>query len=154
MDCTGSMGSYIESAKENIRSIVEEIVVSEKSDVRLALIEYRDHPPQDMSFVTREHDFTSKVNEMRAWLDACSADGGGDLPEAVADGLHAVLKLSWRDESTKICVLIADAPPHGLQANDTFPNGCPNGFDPIKIVREIAAKHITLYVVGVEPSIG
>lgn len=46
MDCTGSMGSYIASATENIRSIVEEIVVSEKSDVHLALVEYRDHPPQ------------------------------------------------------------------------------------------------------------
>jgi len=46
MDCTGSMGSYIASATSNIRSIVEEIVVSEKSDIRLALVEYRDHPPQ------------------------------------------------------------------------------------------------------------
>ena len=46
MDCTGSMGSYIESARENIRAIVEEIVTSEKSDIRLALVEYRDHPPQ------------------------------------------------------------------------------------------------------------
>ena len=46
MDCTGSMGSYIASATANIRSIVEEIVVSEKCDVRLALVEYRDHPPQ------------------------------------------------------------------------------------------------------------
>jgi hypothetical protein len=46
MDCTGSMGSYIASATSNIRSIVEEIVISEKSDVRLALVEYRDHPPQ------------------------------------------------------------------------------------------------------------
>jgi len=46
MDCTGSMGPYIESARNNIRSIVEEIVVSEKSDVRMALVEYRDHPPQ------------------------------------------------------------------------------------------------------------
>jgi hypothetical protein len=51
MDCTGSMGSYISSATQNIRSIVEEIVVSEKSDVRLALVEYRDHPPQ----VSREN---------------------------------------------------------------------------------------------------
>lgn len=40
------MGSYIESARENIRFIVEEIVTSEKSDIRLALVEYRDHPPQ------------------------------------------------------------------------------------------------------------
>lgn len=46
MDCTGSMGSYIYSATKNIRSIVDEIVTSERSDVRLALIEYRDHPPQ------------------------------------------------------------------------------------------------------------
>jgi hypothetical protein len=46
MDCTGSMGMYINSAKENIRAIVEEIIVSEKSDIRLALVEYRDHPPQ------------------------------------------------------------------------------------------------------------
>jgi len=33
---------------------------------------------------------------------------GGDLPEAVADGLHDALKLSWREKSTKICVLISD----------------------------------------------
>jgi len=46
MDCTGSMGSYIASATQNIRSIVEEIVTSEKSDIHLALVEYRDHPPQ------------------------------------------------------------------------------------------------------------
>jgi hypothetical protein len=46
MDCTNSMRSYIVSATSNIRSIVEEIVISEKSDVRLALVEYRDHPPQ------------------------------------------------------------------------------------------------------------
>jgi hypothetical protein len=46
MDSTGSMGSYIHSATQHIRSIVEKIVESEKSNVRLALIEYRDHPPQ------------------------------------------------------------------------------------------------------------
>ena len=46
MDCTGSMGSYIASATANSRAIVEESGVSEKCDVRLALFEYRDHPPQ------------------------------------------------------------------------------------------------------------
>ncbi len=46
LDCTGSMGSYIASATQNIRAIVEEIVISEKSDIHLALVEYRDHPPQ------------------------------------------------------------------------------------------------------------
>ncbi|CAF0796183.1 unnamed protein product [Adineta steineri] len=154
MDCTGSMGSYIASATNSIRSIVEEIVVSEKSDIHLALVEYRDHPPQDATFVTRVHDFTAKVSEMKGWLEQCSAQGGGDAPEAVADGLHAALKLSWRENATKICVLISDAPPHGLDPNgDQFPNGCPAGLDPLKIVREMAEKHITLYTVGVEPPI-
>ena len=108
MDCTGSMGSYIENARNSIRTIVEEIVASEKSDVRLALVEYRDHPPQERTFVTRTHDFTPSIKEMKNWLDACSANGGGDAPEAVADGLHDTLKLSWREKSTKICVLISD----------------------------------------------
>ncbi|UJR24167.1 hypothetical protein I4U23_027133 [Adineta vaga] len=154
MDCTSSMTTYISSALNNIHAIVEEIVVSEKSDIRLALVEYRDHPPQDITFVTRVHDFTAKVSEMRGWLQQCQAYGGGDQAEAVADGLHAVLKLSWRPESTKICILIADAPPHGLNSfGDGFPNGCPNGLDPVQIVREMAEKHITLYSVGVEPPI-
>lgn len=61
MDCTGSMGSYIDSATKSIRSIVEEIVVSEKSDVRLALVEYRDHPPQVRS--RRLRDQTSSPRE-------------------------------------------------------------------------------------------
>lgn len=92
---------------------------------------------------------------MKGWLEGCDAQGGGDAPEAVADALHAVLKLSWRPEATKICVLISDAPPHGLDlANDGFPDGDPGGIDPLKTVRDMAEKQITLYCVGVEPPIG
>ncbi|CAF1518249.1 unnamed protein product [Adineta steineri] len=154
MDCTGSMGPYIDSAKNNIHAIIEEIVANETSNIRLALIAYRDHPPQDTSFVTCVHDFTTQVNEMKSWLDNFRADGGGDTPEAVADARHDVLHLSWRSDATKICVLISDAPPHGLhQENDSFPNGCPAGHDPARLVRNMAEQHITLYVVGVEPPI-
>ena len=46
MDCTGSMGSYIKSATDNIRLIVDGIASKEMVTIRLALIEYRDHPPQ------------------------------------------------------------------------------------------------------------
>lgn len=80
----------------------------EQSDVKLGLVEYRDHPPQESTFVTRKHDFTDKVGDMRKWLTECSAVGGGDEPEAVADALDDALNLSWREKSTKICVLISD----------------------------------------------
>jgi hypothetical protein len=46
MDCTSSMSAYIQSAKGNICSIVDEIGKRELIMIRLALIEYRDHPPQ------------------------------------------------------------------------------------------------------------
>ena len=40
------MSAYIDSAKNNICAIVNEIVTRELIMIRLALIEYRDHPPQ------------------------------------------------------------------------------------------------------------
>jgi len=49
---------------------------------------------------------------------------GGDTPEAVADALFEVQRLSWRSNATKICVLVSDAPPHGLGCSgDAFPAG-------------------------------
>jgi len=117
-------------------------------------VEYRDHPPQDETFVTKKHDFTDSVKEMKNWLEGCSAQGGGDAPEAVADALHDILHLNWREKATKICVLISDAPPHGLGASgDGFPNGFPNGIDPLVCAAKMAEKGITLYSVGCEPAI-
>lgn len=154
MDCTGSMGSFIKEAQENIRAIADEIVRQEKADLHLALIEYRDHPPEDTSFVTRVLDFTWSLRDMKTRLDACSADGGGDAPESVVDAMHELLKLSWRPEATKVCVFISDAPPHGLGTNgDNFPTGCPSGLDPMVVIRQIAEKCITMYMIGCEPSI-
>lgn len=148
-DCTGSMGSYIAAAQSNIRSIVEHIQAEEKSDVRFGLIQYRDHAPQDTTFVVQTTPFTTSVREMKASVDTMRAAGGGDGPEAVADGLHAALHLDWRKEATKVCVLIADAPPHGLEpSGDGFPNGCPDGHDPLGICRTMAEEGIVLYTVG------
>ncbi|XP_070579987.1 uncharacterized protein [Ptychodera flava] len=149
MDCTGSMSSYINEARKNIQNIVEEIVAKEMSDIHLAMVEYRDHPPQDSSFVTRVMDFTPSLKNMQKTMDKMSASGGGDGPEAVADGLHKALNLKWRPGATKVCVLIADAPPHGLgDGGDGFPKGCPAGHDPMKISRKMAEKNITLYSVA------
>ena len=48
------------------------------------------------------HPFTSSVAGMRANLATLSANGGGDGPEAVVDGLHAALQLPFRKDSTKV----------------------------------------------------
>ncbi|KAG8867824.1 hypothetical protein FRC20_004769, partial [Serendipita sp. 405] len=62
-DCTGSQGSYITSATKNIEEISRAIFESGKlvypDDLRLGLIAFRDHPPQDHTYITKNFGFTS-----------------------------------------------------------------------------------------------
>jgi Mg-chelatase subunit ChlD len=151
-DCTGSMGSYLYQAQSNIKSIAQQIITSEHASVRMALVAYRDNPPQDKTFATSVHDFTSSLDEMETSLMRYTAQGGGDGPECVADALYEVSNLKYRPSAAKICVFIADAPPHGLgESGDGFPNGSPNGHDPYAISRRLSQIGVTVYAVGCEP---
>jgi hypothetical protein len=122
-DCTGSMGLYIRSAQENIRLIATSIHdrLGKTASVRFALVKYRDHPSQDTTFVMELSDFTENLDVMKSNVDAMAAKGGGDGPEAVAAALHKLNELSWRPNATKVCVLISDAPPHGLGLEERKP---------------------------------
>mmetsp|Transcript_15712 Transcript_15712/g.46602 ORF Transcript_15712/g.46602 Transcript_15712/m.46602 type:complete len:427 (-) Transcript_15712:210-1490(-) len=153
-DCTGSMSSYIHAAQQNIQHIAQRIMTDHNANVRFALITYRDHPPQDHSYVTRGFPFTESVAEMKGYVDTMHAQGGGDGPEAVTAAMSDALGLPWRPNAAKVAVLIADAPPHGLEpCGDGFPNGDPEGRDPLDIARAMAAKGVTCYSVGVEPTL-
>lgn len=154
-DCTGSMGQYIRAAQQHIKAIVQRISKTEMAKVQFGLICYRDHPPQDLSYVTQTYEFTTDLNTMEGYVNTMSASGGGDGPEALTAGLHKALELPWRPNSTKVVVLIADAPPHGLELDgDGFPNGDPDGHDPLEIARAMAAHGIACYAVGCEPTLG
>jgi len=155
MDCTGSMGSYIDAAKSNITAIVKRLSEQENADVRFGLVAYRDHPPQDATFITKTFPFTTTLSAIQQHLGTLDAAGGGDGPEAVAAALKSALDMNWREEATKICILIADAPPHGLgEDGDGFPNGSPDGVDPLQVLDQMGAKGICVYAVGCEPALG
>ena len=117
-DCTGSQGSYISSATKNIQLICDNIYQSGKlqarEDLRVGLVAYRDHPPQDHTWVTRNFGFSSDIDKVHRDLSSLYASGGGDGPEAVTAGLAEALKMDWREQASKMIVLIADAPPHGV----------------------------------------
>jgi von Willebrand factor type A domain len=135
LDVTGSQGPYIESAKQSVETICTDILKSDKlqspEDLRFGLIAFRDHPPQDCTFVTREWDFTPDVKQMLRNLKSLPPpSGGGDGPEAVTTALSKALTMKWRKQKDcrKIVVLISDAPPHGIGSQDDgFPDGVPNG---------------------------
>ena len=166
-DTTGSQGPYINSAKKAIRDICDKISASadiKKESIRFGLIAFRDHPPQDMSYVTRNFGFTDNITIMQANLNRLSALGGGDGPEAQTAALAAALDMEWIDDAVKMVVLITDSPPHGIgedrdgftQSPDRKLNIVPeidffsllltrfSENDPLEIARQMAERGIAL----------
>jgi hypothetical protein len=151
VDCTGSMGPYIQQIQANIISIADQLVALESANINFGLVTYRDVRDRDnlVSF-----GFDPDVKKMKAAVDHMKHSGGDDAPEMLASGLDAATRLKFRDEATKICVLITDAPPHGIESSgDNYPDGDPNCRDLLAIVRDLAAQGVIMFSVGCEPSI-
>lgn len=123
-DTTGSQGPYIQSARKAIRDICDKISASSElsnDQIRFGLIAFRDHPPQDNTYVIRSFGFTTDVNVMQNNLSSLIASGGGDGPEAQTAAIAAALEMEWAENAVKMVVLITDAPPHGLgEVGDGF----------------------------------
>ena len=75
-DCTASMGAYIQAAQANITTIVERISSQHGTGVRFGLISYRDHPPEDHSYVTKSFPFTEERAKMSEYVNTMSPEGG------------------------------------------------------------------------------
>ncbi|KAJ1300100.1 hypothetical protein OPQ81_002582 [Rhizoctonia solani] len=158
-DFTYSQSPYIDQARREINQVCDSLLrLSEGElavqDLRFGLVAFRDHPPQDDSFVTQRFDFTSDTSTMASNLGSLSVFGGGDGPEAQCDALFDALHSPWNGSATKVAVLVTDAPPHGIEGDsDGFPNGCPCGHDPLELAGEMLSAGITLYVVACEPEL-
>ncbi|MBK5331102.1 MAG: VWA domain-containing protein [Ilumatobacteraceae bacterium] len=112
LDATGSMGDEIGRLKTTIDTVAAQVAGFEsKPDVRFAMTLYRD---EGDTFVTSTFDFTGDIEVFRAALNDVVADGGGDYPEAVEEGLESALsEPSWRDPAStlQLVFLVGDAPP-------------------------------------------
>jgi hypothetical protein len=154
------MKDDIRAVKDSLFEIVEKIVSRvENLQIRFAIVSYRDHPPQDRTYVTRVFDFTNQIKKVHREISKLKPSEGGDTPEAVADGLfEARTRLSWTTDAYKVLLLVGDAPPHGRMYNslsdDYFPKGCPKGHDPIDEVKTLKMgfrNTIFLFVCGCNP---
>ncbi|KAH7912674.1 hypothetical protein BJ138DRAFT_750081 [Hygrophoropsis aurantiaca] len=160
-DATGSQQPYIDNARAEINQICTTLATTGSfapGNLRIGLVAFRDHPPQDNTFVTQYHPLTSDVGLVRSQLSRLAAHGGGDGPEAQSDAMAVALTANWRDDAVKIVILITDAPPHGIRNAvndyvDMFPNGCPQQNDPLHIANRFNAFGITLHVVACEPTL-
>src|SRR5262249_26527360 len=110
LDTTGSMSEEIEAVKSTIRTVAQKLQ-NDQTDVHIGLVEYKDRGD---SPVTRTFAFTSDLKSFSKSVANLHADGGGDTPEDMQQGLQVALdKLQWRsDAAVRMMVVIADAPPH------------------------------------------
>ncbi|RDE12031.1 MAG: hypothetical protein C4K47_08885 [Candidatus Thorarchaeota archaeon] len=154
------MKDDIEAVRDNLFRIVDRVAERTKGlHIRFGIVSYRDHPPQDRTYVTRVFDFTDKIKAVHREISDLSPSEGGDVPEAVADGLYdARTKLSWQKDSYKALLLIGDAPPHGrnynMLADDYFPEGCPDGHDPrseVQTLKRLYGNTMFIFVCGCNP---
>lgn len=109
LDCTASMGAELADAQGGIDDLMlfaGDVV----GTLRVAMVAYRDRRDE---FETKGWDFTSDVDLARSHLWSLGAAGGGDTPEAVYPALKmAYGRFTWDPASTRVLVLVGDAPPH------------------------------------------
>jgi hypothetical protein len=157
VDTTGSMGAFIVAARQYMIAMLRSLTSGAETppDLCLAVVEYRDHPPQDHTFVTQTHDFTADLAHCQQVINELQPNGGGDAPEAVYDGLDAACaKLQWRPHSCRLAVLVGDSPPHGTGCGgDGFREGCPCGLTTERVTARLEEQGITLYALGLTASV-
>ncbi len=150
LDSTSNMQTYLNQVRDKRRvnrNRARKLGALAQQDIRIGIVAFRDHPQKGQSygFVTKVFSFESDVAKVKANVASLTSDGGGDGPEAQCDGLADALSAGWRDNATKVAILLTDSSPHGIgEVNDAFPNGCPDKKDPVSIADLMAKKGITL----------
>ncbi len=119
IDATGSMGDEMEYIAAELTDVVERVTQSAAGvRIDLALLFYRDDGDQE-KFAYSDFAVVSDSQGLQAQLavlNAQSATGGGDYPEAVDEALLLAAGKDWGEENaTKLAFLVLDAPPHNEQ---------------------------------------
>ncbi len=159
IDTTGSMGGFIATAKQQLLDTVGLLSADNNIDLLIGMVEYRDHPPEEKSFITRVYQLTKDMKKMQQQINLLKAEGGGDTPEAVYDGImDACNKMKWRKGSSRFILLVGDAQPHGFatwlstmtgnrynHGGDRWPQGCPSGLDVLQVAAAAENQRISIY---------
>lgn len=118
IDTTGSMGDELGYIQAELSSIINSVQQTHPQvSIHAGLVVYRDHGDE---YVVRSHPFTNDLADLQNSLNSEAFAGGGDYPEAMDEALRAAMQFQWREQSAKLSLLIADAPPHSDKVNATW----------------------------------
>ncbi|MDB5289827.1 MAG: hypothetical protein JWL69_1068 [Phycisphaerales bacterium] len=120
VDATGSMGDVLRWLNRDVARMMAALTVVCKEPPKVGITFYRDF---DCSFVVRHVAMSQKMAALTPELERMTADGGGDIPEAVREGLQDAFKNNpWTKSSgkAKVIILVGDAPPHENAVEDCY----------------------------------
>ncbi|HUX39703.1 MAG TPA: vWA domain-containing protein [Rectinemataceae bacterium] len=111
IDTTSSMQPYMDDLKKNLIKFVKSRIAGFK-EFRMGIVLFKDYFPED--YITRKIPFTSDLAKIDASIQSLLARGGGDIPEAVHEGLlEAATQFDWKADA-RLVFLVTDAPPHPI----------------------------------------
>jgi Mg-chelatase subunit ChlD len=152
IDSTGSMSPAISTVQTRLQSFAAALAGAPfQPSVAIGVVAYRDHPPEDQTFVVRVHPLTEDLEVAQANVNRLLAAGGGDGAEAALDGVHAALhNLEPRKFAHRVIILVGDAPPHGAGGKrDRWPMGCPCGLTILDLATDAIEQGVAIHTVGV-----
>ena len=89
LDCTGSMGSWIKAAKNEILSIIDFTMNQYFGiEIRVSIIAYRDIQDAERFEI---FDFSTDYQSAFQFIEQLVAKGGGDAPEDIAGAFDKAL---------------------------------------------------------------
>ena len=112
VDATGSMGDEIAYLKAELADVIRKVKRdNQQLEVRLGSVFYRDFGD---AYLTKIFPFDRSLKKNVEFIKEQWADGGGDTPEAVEEGLaSAIDSMAWSDKAVaRLLFLVLDAPPH------------------------------------------
>lgn len=135
VDATGSMQPVLDWLRADLKRQMRAMAMICR-EPRIGITFYRDHGDE---FLVKSVPLTGNVNPLIDALGVIKAKGGGDVPEAVLDGLKECVAVNpWAQSKAnrKVIVLVGDAPPHEATQADCE-----------KLVTQLVEKGFSLYVV-------
>lgn len=157
IDTTGSMGSYIDAAKNQVTSIVDDIhkAFLDAAEIRMAVVSYKDHiSSPNVEFL----DFTNDVSRVLDFVGKLAVQSNTDEPEDVLGGIQQALNATWKHQ-TRCMVHICDAPAHGRNLHDfsdyednyITPGSEPHGLTYEPLLRKLVQMHINYALLRITP---
>ena len=111
-DTTGSMGSSIANVRTNASSILSQIQTAQPT-AQFAVAEYKDDEPTSAFAYKVDQQLTGNAADVVTGINAWSAGGGDDEPEAWIGALGKIPStIDFRPDSTRVLVMFGDAPSH------------------------------------------